>query len=130
MGRLQQEYLHLWNSVADAEAYIRRLCIFREIFGDNQTEISQRIGIEYKRWSNLERGYPMSRDLAWLLHKRLPGVSTDWFWFGKMDGLSAYYREQIPLAEKRMVLRERAELTKNGRSKKSPRPRHGAANAS
>ena len=72
----------------------------------------------------------MSRDLAWLLHKRLPGVSTDWFWFGKMDGLSAYYREQIPLAEKRMVLRERAELTKNGRSKKSPRPRHGAANAS
>ena len=40
MGRLQQEYLHLWNSVADAEAYIRRLCIFREIFGDNQTEIS------------------------------------------------------------------------------------------
>ena len=81
---------------------------FREIFGDNQTEFSQRIGIEYKRWSNLERGYPMSRDLAWLLHKRLPGVSTDWFWFGKMDGLSAYYKEQIPLAEKRMMLRERA----------------------
>lgn len=99
----------------DIEAYRRRLRILREIVsGDNQTDFSRRLGVDYKRWSNYERGYPVPREVAFLLHEKFPGMSIEWIWFGKYAGLSADYRERILLAEKLDIERERdlAELEK------------------
>jgi len=85
----------------DVEAYRRRLRIMREIVsGDNQTDFAKRLGIDFKRWSNYERGYPVPREVAFLLHHKFPGLSIEWIWFGSMSSLSAHYREKIQLAEK------------------------------
>lgn len=99
----------------DVEAYRRRIRILREIVsGDNQIEFVKRLGIDYKRWSNYERGYPIPREVAFLLRKKFPGMSIEWIWFGTKDSLSAHYRERIELAEKLDVERNRtvAELEK------------------
>src|SRR4029077_867925 len=99
----------------DIEAYRRRLRILREIVsGDNQTDFAKRLGVDYKRWSNYERGYPVPREVAFLLHDKFPGMSIEWIWFGKYSGLSSDYRERILLAEKLDIERERdlAELEK------------------
>lgn len=85
----------------DVDAYRQRLRILREIVsGDNQSEFARRLGIDFKRWSNYERGYPVPREVAFLLHQKFPGMSIEWIWFGSTQSLSAHYRDRILLAEK------------------------------
>lgn len=43
--------------------------------------------IEPKRWYNVEAGFPLSKDLAILLVQRIPGLTTDYVWFGRSGGL-------------------------------------------
>jgi transcriptional regulator with XRE-family HTH domain len=99
----------------DVEAYRRRLRIMREIIaGDNQTEFAKRLGVDFKRWSNYERGYPVPREVAFILHDKFPGMSIEWIWFGKETSLSEDYKKKIALAEKLDIERERdlAEMQK------------------
>jgi len=85
----------------DVEAYRKRLRIMREILsGDNQTDFAKRLGIDFKRWSNYERGYPIPREVAFLLRQEFPGMSIEWIWFGSYDALSPGYKEKILLAER------------------------------
>ncbi len=92
----------------DVEAYRRRLRIMREIIsGDNQTDFAKRLDVDFKRWSNYERGYPIPREVAFILREKFPGMSIEWIWFGSMDSLSASYRDKILLAEKLDIERER-----------------------
>ena len=85
----------------DVDEYRQRLRILREIVsGDNQSEFAKRLGIDFKRWSNYERGYPVPREIAFLLHKKFPGISIEWIWFGTTKSLSAQYLERIELAKK------------------------------
>jgi transcriptional regulator with XRE-family HTH domain len=102
----------------DIEAYRRRLKIMREIVsGDNQSEFANRLGIDFKRWSNYERGYPVPREVAFLLHKKFPGISIEWIWFGSKTSLSADYRRRIETAEK-MDAEERDTLAEMAKIKK------------
>lgn len=85
----------------DVDAYRRRLRLLREVVsGDNQSDFARRLGIDFKRWSNYERGYPVPREVAFLLHRKFPGMSIEWIWFGSTTSLSAEYRDRILLAEK------------------------------
>lgn len=94
----------------DVEAYRHRLRLLREIIsGANQTEFAEKLGIEFKRWSNYERGYPVPRETAFLLMEKFPGLSVEWIWFGWPGNLSAYYRDKIELAEKLDAERKRDE---------------------
>jgi transcriptional regulator with XRE-family HTH domain len=92
----------------DVDAYRRRLRIMREIIaGDNQTEFAKRLDIDFKRWSNYERGYPVPREVAFMLHHKFPGISIEWIWFGSYQSLSSYYKERILLAEKLDIEQQR-----------------------
>src|SRR5882672_9280313 len=85
----------------DVEAYRRRLRVLREIVsGDNQSEWARRLGIDFKRWSNYERGYPVPREVVFLLHRKFPGMSIEWIWFWLTTSLSAHYKERILTAER------------------------------
>lgn len=102
----------------DVEAYRRRLRIMREILaGENQTEFARRLGVDFKRWSNYERGYPVPREVAFLIHQKFPGMSIEWIWFGKIDGLSPVYRDKITLAEK-LDLEQQRDLAEMEKIKK------------
>lgn len=56
---------------------------------------SRRMDITDTRWNNVERGHPLSRDLAILLVQKIPGLSLDWIYFGKTDALTVSLAEKL-----------------------------------
>ena len=92
------------NRLFDAYAYIDRLIMLRQLLGGlNQTEMARVLGITLKRWNNYERGYPISLDTAMQIHATIPGMSTDWIWFGMVGNLSETYRRQILNLERDLI---------------------------
>lgn len=45
------------------------------------------LGVSPTRWSNFERGLPLSRDMASRLVQRIPGLTLDWLYRGRPEGL-------------------------------------------
>ena len=45
------------------------------------------LGISAQRWNNIEGGYPLSKDMAFKLVQSVPGLTLDWLYFGRADGL-------------------------------------------
>jgi transcriptional regulator with XRE-family HTH domain len=93
-------------------AYIKRLKLLREILskGGSQTEFAKSIGVSFARWSNYERGYPVPREVAFILED-VYGVSVEWLWFGKTGNMPADLLAKIEAAEisaRRLGAAERA----------------------
>lgn len=67
----------------------RRLRQLRFAFdGDNASAFARRIGVSVPRWSNVENGVHLGIDLANILLRKVPGLSLDWLYHGKREGLS------------------------------------------
>lgn len=91
--------------------YKHRLRLLREIIsGENQQEFAERLGIDMKRWNNYERGYPVPREVAFLLMEKFPGISIEWVWFGMKGNMSKHYMDRIIAAER--AQREHAQALK------------------
>jgi transcriptional regulator with XRE-family HTH domain len=72
----------------DIEGYCRRIRMLRRLRGMNQTQFAAFIGVPYKKWHHYERGYPVSRETAFVLHEKIEGFSTDWLWFGDLRAIA------------------------------------------
>jgi hypothetical protein len=46
------------------------------------------LGVPPTRWNNLENGFPLSKEISFLLLRKVSGLSLDWLYFGRTDGLS------------------------------------------
>lgn len=103
------EWPRSWKTTADRDASIKRLRLLRAIIGDNQGEFSKRLGLDHSQWSRHENGYPIPREVAWLIHDTFPGMSIEWLWFGSTASLSPKYRDAIALETKRLAERDRIE---------------------
>lgn len=94
----------------DNDAIARRLRILRQHVAGNeqgsQIRFASRIGIEYRRWNNFERGYPLSRDMAVHLTRAIPGLTTDWLFLGREDGLATKLHRELAEAGKAVILAE------------------------
>lgn len=95
----------------NSEVTKRLVALRYAISGASQTAFAARIGIEVRRWNNFERGSPLSKEVAFLLVQKFPGVSLDWLYLGKIETLPLALREDIAAAEKATT---------------SPEPRPGA----
>lgn len=84
----------------DKEAYCRRIKLMRGILGKNQTEFAKFVGIPYKAWHHYERGYPVSRETAFILRKKIDWFSTDWLWHGDMKAIAPGIASQLKELEK------------------------------
>jgi transcriptional regulator with XRE-family HTH domain len=69
------------------------------VVGDNSSEFARRLGISAKRWSNFENGYPLSREVALKLVQIVPGVTLDWLYLGKIEGLTVDLARRLGLLE-------------------------------
>lgn len=78
----------------------RRLRVLRAYAGcaDSQTRFAMKYGFSVKQWNNLERGYPLSRDVAIQLVQKFPGLTLDWLHLGKLDGLPGTLRAELEAA--------------------------------
>ena len=54
---------------------------------DTASAMAAFLGVSPQRWSNFENGLPLSREMAFRLVQKIPGLTLDWLYFGKSDGL-------------------------------------------
>ena len=95
-------------------AVARRLAILRlAVAGENQTAFAKRLGIEVKRWNNFERNSPLSKEIALLLVSKCPGMTLDWLFLGKEDGLPVKLQRELAEAGKATTA---ASVAKGGRT--------------
>lgn len=60
-----------------------RLRLLRSaIYSENTTAFAVRIGISVQRLNNMENGFPLSLDVAKKIRATVPGITTDWLYFG------------------------------------------------
>lgn len=45
------------------------------------------LGLGQQRWANYENGFPLSREVIFLLVQSVPGLTSDFLYFGRSDGL-------------------------------------------
>jgi hypothetical protein len=92
----------------DNAAIAGRLKVLRRyISGDahgSRAIFAARIGIEYKRWNNFERGYPIPRDMAIHLVQAIHGLTLDWIYLGREDGLPVKLQRELAEAGKGVIL--------------------------
>jgi hypothetical protein len=61
------------------------------IEGDDRgatSRMARRLNVSAQRWGNVVNGYPLSLDLAMTITKNCPGVTLDWLYQGRTEGLS------------------------------------------
>jgi hypothetical protein len=77
---------HIWDDVA-----VRCRALRVAFEGDEhgaQAQFAKRIGVEITSWNNVENSFALSRTLAFRLVEVFPGLSLDWLYYGRLDGLS------------------------------------------
>ena len=92
------------------EAVAKRLQTLRQmVAGGNQTTLATKLGVTVKRWNNFERGSPLSKEVAIMIAKKFPGITTDWLFLGIASG--------VPMALQRELERAASDITPAARSR-------------
>jgi hypothetical protein len=65
----------------------------------NQRQFAAWLGVGYQRWNNVENGGALGRDLAAILVKRIPGLTLDWLYLGRISGLHFELAQRLSEAE-------------------------------
>ena len=75
---------------SDDSKRARRL---REAMGFNgrgaQQAFANFLGVDRGRWNNVECGAPLSKEMALRIVRKFPGVTLDWLFLGRTEGLTA-----------------------------------------
>ncbi len=53
------------------------------------------IGINYRRWHNIEGGAPCSRLLAEIIAERCAGLPVEWLPYGNTNRMPPYWQERL-----------------------------------
>jgi hypothetical protein len=71
-------------NMAEAERVIH----LRKVLGyPTSNSFAVFLGVSPTRWNNVENGTPLSRDLVFRLVRAIPGLTSDWLYFGNSDGM-------------------------------------------
>ena len=77
----------------DESKRARRL---REAMGFNergaQLAFANFLGVDRGRWNNVECGAPLSKEMALRIVRKFPGVTLDWLFLGRTEGLPRRWR--------------------------------------
>ncbi|MGX1171256.1 transcriptional regulator with XRE-family HTH domain [Bradyrhizobium sp. USDA 372] len=94
----------------EMDAYKARLKLLREVVSSgSQQDFADKIGIDMKRWNNYERGYPIPREIAFLLREKLKEPLAEWLWWGLDKHLSPQFKAKLKTAEQRIEARAKQE---------------------
>jgi transcriptional regulator with XRE-family HTH domain len=66
-----------------------RVRTLRKLLGfESATDFADFLGISVTRLHNIEKDSPLSREVAFLIVDKVPGITLDWLYFGRLNGLS------------------------------------------
>lgn len=75
-----------WEAIPGQADRLKRL---RAALGfKTATAFAAFLDIGNQRYNGFENHYPLSREVAFLIVRKVPGLSLDWLYFGRIDGLS------------------------------------------
>src|SRR4051812_27247175 len=78
----------------------KRLRLLRKAEGcDNSSAWARRMGLTLPQLSNFENGVPLSRNAAINMVRRVPGLTMDWLFLGREEGLSFDLRQRLRQAQ-------------------------------
>jgi len=87
-------------SERESEAIRRRLIVIRtHADGDNQAAFCRRLGISHTRWNNIERGFPLTLKMAFLLIKAVDGLTIGYITHGYFDRVPTQLKNQLVALE-------------------------------
>lgn len=72
----------------DEDAGQRITRLWKALGYKTSKDFADKIGASPQRLNGVENGKPLGRDLANKMIQAVPGLSTDWLWYGVPDGLS------------------------------------------
>lgn len=73
------------DSDAEVTERVRRVIAY---CGDpTQVAFAVRIGVSPTRLGNVLNGGPLGKDMAFKMVQAVPGLTTDWLWFGNARGM-------------------------------------------
>lgn len=75
----------------------KRMRRLREVLGyaESCKAFAEKLEVSEQRWNNVENGYPISKDLAIIVARKFPWVTTDWLLMEKGDHVPAVYLDQL-----------------------------------
>lgn len=75
-----------WTDAQSAQ--VRRIRQLQAVLGhDSDVAFALDLKISQSRLSNILRGAPIGKEVAFRLVRKVPGLTTDWIWFGNPAGL-------------------------------------------
>jgi hypothetical protein len=80
----------------------KRLKILRESTQRSGPVFAKWIGIDYPRWNNYERGYALPTPIALILCQKVPGLTFDWLYRGRLEGMTLDLAARLEEAERRL----------------------------
>jgi hypothetical protein len=83
------------NSPAEVAARLRHL--WRALEYPTSAAFAAAIGASPTRWNNIENSGSLSREIAFKIVQKFPGVTTDYLWFGRMDGMPLQRVRQLEI---------------------------------
>jgi hypothetical protein len=57
------------------------------------------IGVDYPRWNNYERGYALPTPIALILCQKVPGLTLDWIYRGRLEGMTLDLVRRLEVAD-------------------------------
>jgi transcriptional regulator with XRE-family HTH domain len=86
-------------SPAASQPIPRRLRLLRLAEGyDTAAKFAEKLGISPARYGNIEAGSNLSIEVAQLIVNVVPGISLDWLYNAREDGLSVSLRQRLASA--------------------------------
>src|SRR5262252_3691628 len=90
---------HRIDGIKKTSLVAQRLLLLQEMCEGTRrgasVRMAQRLGITFHRWYNVLRGSPLSIALAQRIVLNFPGVSLDWLYLGRPEGLSRQMAENL-----------------------------------
>jgi hypothetical protein len=84
----------------ESEAIRRRLVVIRtHVSGSNQAAFARTLGISPTRWNNIERGFPLTLNLLFLLTKTVPGLTPEYVTHGSLERMQSILKRQLSTLE-------------------------------
>jgi hypothetical protein len=98
----------------ESEEIRRRLVVIRKYAtGDSQAEFARLLGIAPNRWNNIERGYPLTLRISFMIMKQVKGISIGYILQGETERLPPPVKRQLAEVEEELFPAPRAGRSSN-----------------
>lgn len=114
--------MHTKESGGKEAPVAKRLRVLRLAEGGDKSNVfAARMGFTPPAYSNFENGVPLSKPAAIQLATRVPGLTIDWLYMGREEGLSVDLRRRLSEAAEVLDAKKSSPKAPSSSSRKAAR---------